>query len=56
MSPDENYFNMVAERQLNVASLVCYGSVLRFHEPKDGGAQVLREAAEWLASIQICAR
>ena len=35
----------------NVASLVCHGSVLKFHGPKDGGTQVLREAAEWLGSI-----
>ena len=51
MNPHRNNFNMVVERRLNLASLVCYGSVLRFHGPKDGGTQVLREATEWLGSI-----
>ena len=42
---------MVAEQRLNVASLVYYGSLVRFHGPNNGGTQVLREAAEWLGSI-----
>ena len=51
MSPHQNYFNMAAERRLNVASLVCFCSVLRFQGSKDGDAQVPREASEWLGSI-----